>query len=93
MSFIALGLAYKTGLMKPMVVLPAARRFWLISVKMAPRTGAEADVPKTSEEVPFTTMMKFAPLAEISGNCYLISGPITYYAFREDLHHAWPASC
>lgn len=67
MSWKAPGLAYKVGLTKPTVLLPALRRSSLIRVKMAAKTGAAADVPPIRVGAPLLKIRTLSPMAETSG--------------------------
>ncbi len=65
-SFISVGFAYSVGLIADRA-FPALIRGSLMSVVMAPKVGAKADVPYIVEIVPSRATTSFAPLAETSG--------------------------
>lgn len=56
MSWRTPGLAYNVGLTKPTVDFPAAIRSSLMRLRIAAKTGAEADVPPISVGRPFSLL-------------------------------------
>ncbi|KAI7498782.1 hypothetical protein KC357_g298 [Hortaea werneckii] len=62
-----LGKVYSTGLTNPTVLLLAANRSSLMRFRIAPKIGADADVPAVSENPPLAKTAMLSPTAATSG--------------------------